>query len=247
MHARETWHQAPQAPAVAACPRQRTSLRRSAKKLLAAVLATLASLGLLGWLTGALDGPRNALNHPRLPYYTDASLQPRWDRWSSWRHVAAWSLTDHHDRAIDQHLLERRPTVVGFLYAGCSSACPVSLELLRMLDDRLAQSAGLARPQFLLLTTRPEFDTPAALASYAQRLRLPADWVLATGTPGAVRELARSLMSDISSPAPGAGPAHAQRAYLLDESRRIRGVYDAGSMVEMRRLAGDWERLRLEP
>lgn len=210
-------------------------------------LVLLPAALLLGWLTGAMDGQQSAMNNAALPYYSDASLRPRWDRWASWRSTARFSLIDDRGRDVDQGVLEQRPTVLGFFYAGCVSICPVSLEVLRGLDNTLAKVPGLKRPQFMLLTVTPEQDTPKVLADYARRLQLPSDWKLATGQPSQVYGLALSLLSDIQTPAVGGEPPHAQRAFLLDTRRRIRGVYDAGSMLEMARMASDYQRLLAEP
>ena len=44
----------------------------------------------------------------------------------------------------------------------------------------------------------------------------------------------------------GAEPPHVDRAFLVDGSRRIRGIYDATSTNEMTRLGADLARLRAE-
>lgn len=207
--------------------------------LMALILTAVA----VGWAKGVMNGPQNALNNDSLPYYRDASLRPRWDRWASWHHTARFSLTGDRGQIVDQNTLEKKPTVVGFFYGGCISVCPVSLEALRKLNDALGKTHGAAAPQFLLISATPDDDTPKTLAAYAQRLHLPTDWILATGKSSEVHGLASSLMSDVRRPAGGGEPPHLQRAFLLDMQRRIRGVYDAGSMTEMRRMANDYQRL----
>jgi protein SCO1/2 len=223
-------------------------MTRHFRGLACALVAGAALLLLvLGGLTGALDGPQNALVNDTLPFYRNVDMRPRWDRWSSWQHTSNFALVDQRSRRFDQGLLERRATVVGFFFAGCASVCPVSVEVLREFDAQLGKMPGGVRPQVLLLTVTPEFDTPDVLARYAERLQLPPDWILATGPPRDIDRLATSLLSDVRTTAPGVEPAHARRVFLLDLRRRIRGVYDGGSLVEMRRMAGDYARLQREP
>ncbi len=213
---------------------------------LTGLLAALAAVLALGWYRGALHGPQNALVHEDLPYYADPSLQPRWDTWASWQRVGRFALVDQHARPLGTEQLVRGPTVVGFFYAGCVSVCPVSVALLRGLRDSLA--TAVAAPQVLLISTNPREDSPALLARYAQRMALPADWLLATGEPAAVRTLAhRQLLTAWSEPVAGETPPHANRAFLLDRQRRIRGVYDASQPLEMQRLRGDYLRLLAQP
>lgn len=224
----------------------RVNFRRFFKLLAVIGVFLILLVTLLAWLTGAMDGRQSAMNNTALPFYSDPSLRPRWDRWASWQSTARFSLLDERGQDVDQALLEKSPTIIGFFYAGCVSICPVSLEVLRGLDTMLEKNLGLTQPQFVLLTVTPEIDTPSALSNYAQRLRLPKDWHLMTGKPAQMHRLALSLLSDIRTPALGGEPPHAQRAFLLDTHRRIRGVYDASSMVEMVRMASDYQRLLQE-
>ena len=222
-------------------------LRAWAAGLTAGVAGVVLVLLVIGGLTGALNGPQNALDQDALPFYGNTDMRPRWDRWSSWQHTANFALVDQRQRRFDQRFLEQRATVVGFFFAGCVSVCPVSVEVLREFDALLGKVPASRRPQILLLTITPEFDTPDVLARYAERLQLPADWTLATGQPRDMDRLALSLLSDIRTPDRGAEPVHARRVFLLDQKRRIRGVYDGESLIDMRRMAGDWARLQQQP
>lgn len=218
------------------------SLLRGGLGLLAASLAMVLGLG---WCTGALQGPQNALTHDALPYYFEPSLQPRWDAWAAWQRMGSFTLVSQHAQLLGTDVLERAPTVLGFFYAGCASVCPVSVELLRGLQESLG--AQVAVPQFLLISVTPRDDSPQVLARYAQRMALPRDWLLATGEPASVYTMARrQLLTELAEPVAGAEPLHANRAFLVDRQRRIRGVYDATLAPEMQRLRGDYLRLLRE-
>ena len=207
------------------------------------LLASSALLG-LGWFTGALQGPQTALAHAALPYYRDASLQPRWDAWAAWQRMGEFTLVDQRAQLLGKAWLERAPTVVGFFYAGCASVCPISVALLRGVQESLGRQAA---PQFLLISITPRDDSPQVLARYAQRMQLPANWLLATGEPRAVYAMAREhLLTELAEPVGNDQPLHANRAFLVDKQRRIRGVYDATSVVDMQRLRGDYLRLTRE-
>jgi cytochrome oxidase Cu insertion factor (SCO1/SenC/PrrC family) len=220
--------------------------RNLLRTLFAALAASAVVILTLGVLTGAFDGPQSALNNDALPFYSKLDMRPRWDRWSSWQHTARFTLVDQRRASFDQGLLERKPSVVGFFFVGCSSVCPISVEVLREFDSMLGKQPLAGRPQILLLSTTPEFDTPDALADYAKRLQLPPDWILATGQPHDIDRLAASLLSDVRTPALGAEPEHTKHLFLLDQERRVRGVYDAGSLVDLRRMASDFARVQIE-
>ncbi len=210
--------------------------------LLAALLFLTFTLLLLGWLTGAIAGPQTALNNDRLPYYVQNTWQPRWDNYASWQHVSNFSLLDQHARPVEATVLQGKPSFIGFFYAGCVTLCPISLEVLRELQNQIV-AKNCIPPQFVLLTVTPEQDDANALANYAQRLKLPADWLMLTGQRQQMQKLTTSLMTDIDVRAANGEPLHGQRVFLLDTQARIRGIYNASSMTEMRRMAGDYERL----
>jgi protein SCO1/2 len=215
------------------------------KSLLLSMLSFIATVVTLGWLTGAFAAPQNALNNDKLPYYYQQDLQAHWDTWASLQRIARFELINQHAQEVDHSLLRGKASFVGFFYAGCVTLCPISLEVMRELQTQIKQKS-IATPQFILLTVTPEQDDAKTMAAYAQKLKLPADWNMLTGNSRQMQKLTTSLMTDINARASNGEPLHGQRAFLIDAMARIRGIYDASSMLEMRRMAGDYERLMME-
>ncbi|MFZ6873820.1 SCO family protein [Undibacterium sp. Di27W] len=212
------------------------------KNLLLSLLILVTTTLSLGWLTGAFAGPQNALNNDRLPYYYQQNLQAHWDTWASWQRIARFSLVNQHGQEVDQTLLHHQPSFIGFFYAGCVTLCPISLEVLRELQTQTGRKK-LMSPQFIMLTVTPEQDDASTMAAYAKKLKLPNDWTLLTGSSQQMQKLTASLMTDINLRTSNGEPLHGQRAFLLDARARIRGIYDASSMLEMRRMIRDYESL----
>jgi protein SCO1 len=207
-----------------------------ARTLFFAALALCASAAL-----GALVAPGSqgsALDHDELPFYSRPDLKPRWDIVSRWRNVGTMPLTEASGEPLDAGLFAQGPTIVSFFWAGCATACPGSIELLR----------GVAgKPRVLLITDQPLTDTVAVLADYRRRLALPADWQLATGRPDAIYAFARrSLFTDVGARRSDGIPRHTEVNYLIDRHGRLRGLYDAHSPADTIRLQTDLERLRIE-
>ncbi|MFZ6845460.1 SCO family protein [Undibacterium sp. RuTC16W] len=210
------------------------------------LLAVLAAVVLAAYVTGAFQSQQHALNYDSLPFYHTADFQPRWDKWSSWQRTVKFDLIDQHGEPMSQNMLEKRPSFVGFFYAGCVSLCPVSLEVLRELNRIVVAGGTGVQPQFLLLTVNPELDGAGQLADYAKRLQLPANWSLLTGNSKELERFAHSLKTDIRLRESNGEPVHGGRVFLLDTDRRIRGVYDASSTIELLRMRADFERLSVE-
>lgn len=218
----------------------RTLLTR--RRLLFGGAALMAAAG------GAVLGLRapapqeNALSEEGLPYYTDATLRPRW-RDGGARRIARFALRNQHGARLDAAALDGEPTVVNFFFSACATQCPLALELLNL----ARQDMGAEAPRFLSLSVTPRLDDVAALQAFARRSGLPPSWQQATGQAEEVYRLAREqLLTDIETPGADNQPPHTERALLVDGQRRIRGIYNATLATELLRLKFDLRRLRAE-
>jgi protein SCO1 len=225
--------------------RRRPALWRWRWPLLATALCACVAAAVLLAEHGR---PDSVLAHDTLPFYGSGDLRPRWSTIAAWHRVERFALRDQRGDPVDERLLDRGPTVVSFFFGGCATVCPVSTDLLRRTRATLAAGGRENMPQFVSITVTPLSDDPPRLRAYAQRFGLGDGWTLLTGDPEQVSGLARrGFFSDIESPVFGAEPPHVDRAFLVDASRRIRGIYDATSTNEMTRLTADLARLRSAP
>jgi protein SCO1/2 len=215
------------------------------KRKIAFLFACIMVAGLAGaavFSRSAPEQPENALMYDTLPFYTKADLMPRW-RGADRRRIEDMALLDQDGKRFDQAVFHKGPTVVNFFYSGCTTICPVSMELLSLTRKDL----GAEAPNFLSISVTPLQDTPAALRAYAKKIGLPEQWHLATGTPRQVYDMAREqLLTDIETPGPDGQPPHTERAMLIDAEGRIRGIYDANQAVDLMRMRYDLRRLRKE-
>ena len=200
-------------------------------------MLTLCASAALGAVL--IPGPQgSALDHDELPFYSQADLKPRWDLLSRWRGVGTVALTEASGKALNEGMFANGPTIVSFFWAGCVTACPGLIELLRRVT-------GGAR--ILLITDQPLTDTAPVLAGYRRRLNLPAEWQLATGRPDAIYRFARrSLFTNVETRRVDGIPRHTEINYLIDGRGRLRGLYDAHSAADSIRLQTDVERLQIE-
>ncbi|WP_196804842.1 SCO family protein [Methylopila sp. M107] len=106
-------------------------------------------------------------------------------------HVAI-DLADHEGRRVSfADLLGRGPFILSFSYLNCPSQCPTS----DLVMGQASQAAAARRPElrFVTLTLDPERDDVAALGKQHEALGSPANWLWATGDPGPMRRLLRTL------------------------------------------------------
>jgi protein SCO1/2 len=80
-------------------------------------------------------------------------------------------LTTHDGRRVRFYddLVRGRTVVIGFMYTSCDQICPLAMENLLAVRDRLGARVG--RDVFILgMTLDPQFDTPEVLADYARAI-----------------------------------------------------------------------------
>jgi protein SCO1/2 len=89
--------------------------------------------------------------------------------------------------------LQGKVQVLAMVYTTCESACPISVSLMQLIEAALPPEL---RPDvgFVLVTFDPARDTPSVLSAYSARMQLdPLSWVLLSGAPDDVLELATLL------------------------------------------------------
>jgi len=87
--------------------------------------------------------------------------------------------------------LRGKIVVVTFLYTSCADTCPLLTAKMASLQNTLGADFG-PKVFFVSITVDPERDTPAVLQRYAQAHGANfAGWAFLTGTPAAIRDVAR--------------------------------------------------------
>ena len=131
---------------------------------------------------------------------------------------SSWS-TDNTAR-IRLRELGGRYLIVAMIFTRCPGVCPTLVRELQALQKSLPQKVS-EKTGFLLVTIDPEFDTPAVLREYRQKMGLAADkWTLLRGEPNDLRELAATLGFDYQPNGPG-GFAHSRLVTVLDPGGEV--------------------------
>jgi protein SCO1/2 len=175
---------------------------------------------------------------PALPFYSDSTLTPAWTADTGSVHrIDAFSLIDQRGRPVSELELNGRITVVTFFYATCKDLCP-------RLQSKLASVRDAFRddPRVLLvsISIAPEHDTAPILAAYAKANHIDApDWLLMTGARAEVERVAHGSFFANTPIVRASGATHGETIWLLDPSRRIRGLYNGTMPLDSKRIMED--------
>ena len=126
--------------------------------------------------------------------------------------------------------------IASFLFAGCTSVCPVMTAKLSLLQRQL----GSGRLRFVSVSVDPEHDSPAALRAYAAHWPSEPRWFLLSATQPQLDDFARGLRVAVAPGADERDPIiHSKLLTLVDERGRVRGVYDGDDSAAWTQLAED--------
>ncbi|MEM7610950.1 MAG: SCO family protein [Pseudomonadota bacterium] len=204
---------------------------------------------LLGLL---LMSSTSLLADENLPYYDSAEFTPHWieagsDALTDFHRIPSFEFTNQHDQVITQQDTDQKVYVASFFFSTCPGICPKLRSKLKSVQD-----AFLDNDSVLILShsIRPGTDTPEVLQHYAETHGVVAGkWHLLTGDQQSIYELARTAYfanEDLGTLQDQADFLHTENLLLIDQNRRIRGIYNGLSGASVGHLISDIQRLLQE-
>lgn len=131
--------------------------------------------------------------------------------------------------------LRGKVVLLAFIYASCKDVCLTETARMAMVQKGLGEDFG-RRVHFLSVTLDPESDTGETLRAHARQFGARLEgWAFLTGSPAAVRQVARDYGVAYRKTAPGK-VEHNTLASLIDRQGHLRVQYlgvefDPGEMV----------------
>ena len=173
-----------------------------------------------------------------LPFYSE-DLVPHWSESDPLR-LPEFLLQNQQGKRITNADLSRRVILVNFFFTECQGICPTLTANLAKVRSGVADTK-----RFLIISysIAPTTDTPRTLIQFALDRGLPLEgWELVTGPISVIRRLAESYGVDLNrGVSPGA--LHTEHVLLLDDSLRIRGIYNGTLRTEVRHIVSDVTKL----
>lgn len=136
---------------------------------------------------------------------------------------------------------------MSFFFATCPGICStVNLRLRHIQDEFLEDD----RVRILSHSITPEADTVEELSAYADKHQIRSNkWDLVTGDRDEIYSIARRgyfADEDLGEPGNNGDFLHTDNILLIDQNRRIRGVYSGMSSYAMFNLIDDIKILEKE-
>ena len=210
---------------------------------------------LVGLLAGLIACQQAAqiVDDETVPYYNTPDFTPIWltnpdDVSQKITHrIADFTFHDQSNQLVTQERMAGKVYVANFFFTSCPSICPKMTNLLKAVQDTFRHEPKVA---LLSFSVTPWLDSIPRLRQYADTKGiLPNKWHLLTGERGKIYDLARrSYFAEeaIGFTRDSTEFLHTEHLVLVDQNRRIRGVYNGTLPVDIDKLIADIQTLLKE-
>ncbi len=153
--------------------------------------------------------------------------------------IPEFRFIDQKGEKISEKTFEGKVYVADFFFTNCPTICPDMTEQMHRVYKKYQNNENV---MFLSHTVDPKRDTPQTLKNYADKLGVSSDkWKFATGDKDSIYHVGREgymASARKDSTAPG-GFLHSGQFFLIDQKRRIRGIYNGTKPKSVDQLMKD--------
>ena len=186
----------------------------------------------------------------QLPYYNSPNFTPIFlskDEQLAQKithQIANFSFTDQAGKTITQKDIENKIHVADFVFTSCGSICPVMTEHMRLVSNAFEKNPNVT---LLSYSVTPWVDDVKRLKIYTQihQINNP-NWHFLTGNKSDIYNLARQSYfaeEDLGFTKDSTKFLHTEHMLLIDQNKRIRGIYNGTLELEMSQLIKDIQSL----
>ena len=179
-----------------------------------------------------------------LPFYNEASFTPLWldpkDVTEDFHSIPSFKLVNQRGESITERVLNGRVTVVDFFFTSCPGICPKMTSNMKLVGQAFLNDDKVV---ILSHSVTPAYDSVPVLKQYAEEKELRKDqWHLLTGDRSEIYDLGRNqyfVEEDLGLEKDPEDFSHTENFILIDQKRRIRGIYNGLNKSDVKQLIAD--------
>ena len=187
-----------------------------------------------------------------LPFFNQPDWTPEWinetdSGYQNIHTIPSFSFLDQNGIVVDESLVNGKIYVANFFFTKCRNICPKMTNNMHLLQEAFKNDTSIL---LLSHSVTPETDDVNVLNKYAIENKVDAEkWHLLTGDKKAIYGLAKQQYfagDTVGYYQSGNEFLHTENFILVDQHRRIRGVYNGTLPIEINRIIEDIAILKLE-
>jgi protein SCO1 len=188
-----------------------------------------------------------------LPYYNTPEFTPEFidspdEAVKKITHtIGSFSFTNQHDNPITEKDIDGKIHVANFIFTSCGSICPVMTQHMKLVQEKFSDNPTVI---ILSYSVTPWIDNVSRLKKYADDNEITSsNWHLLTGKKSEIYSLARQSYfaeEDLGFTKDSTEFLHTEHVLLIDQSKRIRGIYNGTLQLEIEQMIRDMAELSKE-
>ena len=187
-----------------------------------------------------------------LPFFNHPDWTPAWinkedSGYNQIHSIPSFSFKDQEGKNFTEANVEGKIYVANFFYTKCRGICPKMTTNMSLLQEAYKNDSTIV---LLSHSVTPEIDSIAVLKNYAILNKVDSKkWHLLTGDKNEIYALAKQQYfagDSVGFYQTGNEFLHTENFILVDQKRRIRGVYNGTLLLEIDRIKEDIQTLKLE-
>lgn len=183
-----------------------------------------------------------------LPFFNEATFTPQWidpiEVSSNFHQIPSFSLVNQRNQEITEEYLSGKVTVVDFFFTSCPGICPKMTSNMLLVQDAFLENEDV---MILSHSVTPEYDSVQILSEYADAKGVVSkNWHLLTGERSVIYDLGRNhyfVEEDLGLEKDPEDFIHTENFVLIDQKRRIRGIYNGLNKSSIAQLIADMKTL----
>jgi protein SCO1/2 len=187
-----------------------------------------------------------------LPFFNQPDWTPEWinqadSAYKNIHTIPSFSFLNQNGKVVDESLVNGKIYVANFFFTKCRNICPKMTNNMHVLQEAFKNDTSIL---LLSHSVTPETDDVKVLNKYALDNKVDAvKWHLLTGDKKVIYSLAKQQYfagDTVGYYQSGNEFLHTENFILVDQHRRIRGVYNGTLPIEINRIKEDIAILKSE-
>jgi protein SCO1/2 len=186
----------------------------------------------------------------KLPYYNEATFTPVWfesedEVPNDFHQISSFTLLNQSGDTITEKDVEHKIFVTDFFFTTCPGICPKMTSNMLLIQEAFLEDENVL---ILSHSVTPEYDSVPILRNYAEiKGVVDSKWHLLTGNRDEIYDLGRNqyfVEEDLGLEKAPDDFIHTENFVLVDDTRRIRGIYNGLNKTSVNQLIADIKTLR---
>lgn len=192
-------------------------------------------------------------NESRLPYFNTPDFEPHFFSGESkvnreiTHKIGDFELENQHGQKVTADAVQGKIHVANFVFTSCGSICPTMTNHMKLVNNVYGNDSTVAMLSF---TVTPWIDNVETLKAYTERNSINTNnWHFLTGKKSDIYTLARQSYfaeEDLGFTKDSTEFLHTEHFILVDQNKRIRGIYNGTLELDIQQLIKDIDALKNE-